>query len=232
MIDLNLTKFKYGEIRRLESPNGRKYLDEQDRKIASVTTILSYTKDKTFLEEWRARVGNAEADQITLESASLGTMMHTHLENYIKGEPRPGGANIGRIMARNMADIIIAKGLKNVTEVCGIEVPLIYSTLWAGTTDLVGLHCGELAIMDFKSTRKPKKLEYVQDYFLQLSAYALAHDFMYDTSIKKGVIFMASRDSVYQEFVIEGKEFEDYKTQWCERVDEYYKNHEFESAES
>ena len=232
MITLNLTKFPYGEIRRLEDANGRRYLDEKNRKIASVTTILSHTKDKTFLTEWRARVGNAAADQIMLESSSLGTMMHTHLENYIKGEPRPGGTNLGRVMAKNMADVIIDKGLSKVGEVYGIEAPLMYDTLWAGTTDLVGMHLGEIAIMDFKSTIKPKKLEYIHDYRLQLAAYALSHDLMYNTSIKKGVIFMASRDSIYQEFVIEGDDFDLAKQEWCLRVDEYYKNHEFESAES
>lgn len=228
-ISLNLNKFNYGEIRRVEdSVNGRRYLDESNKKIASVTTILSKTKDTTGLDEWRARIGDKKADQEMLESSALGTMMHTHLENYILGEPRPGGTNQGRILAKNMADLIIYQGLIDVDDVLGVEAPLMYDTLWAGTADLIGYYRGKMSIMDFKTTKKPKKLEYVQDYFLQLSAYCLAHDRKFGTKIERGVIFMASRDLQYQQFVIQGDELEEYKVKWCERVSQYYATRLFE----
>ena len=214
--------YNYGTGRRSEENGQRHYINDSGIKIPSVTTVLSKTKDNTHLVKWRNRVGHDNAKQITKESADLGTMLHTHLEKFVKGEERPGGTNVGRILAKNMADTVITSGLCNVNEVWGIEVPLIYETLWAGTTDLVGLHNNEESIMDFKNTIRPKKEEWIEDYKLQLSAYALAHDHQYDTSIKKGVIFMVSRDLDYQEFIIEGEEFNRYKVEWCNRLEKYY----------
>jgi len=219
---LNLDKFDYSQVRRLEETTGRKYVNAQGDKIPSVTTILSKTKDVTHLLAWRKRIGDKAADQITLESTSLGTTMHTHLENYIKGMARPGGNNLGRVMARNMADKIIEHGLCNVDEVWGIEVPLVYDTLWAGTTDLVGVYKGEPAIMDFKTTIKPKTLERVDDYRLQLTAYAESHNYTFDTQIKKLVVFMCSRDLQYQEFVWDLNDYQKNLEDWTARLAEYY----------
>ena len=222
IMKLNLDKFDYSQVRRLEETTGRKYVNAQGDKIPSVTTILSKTKDVTHLLAWRKRIGDKAADQITLESTSLGTTMHTHLENYIKGMERPGGNNLGRVMARNMADKIIEHGLCNVDEVWGIEVPLVYDTLWAGTTDLVGVYKGEPAIMDFKTTIKPKTLERVDDYRLQLTAYAESHNYTFDTQIKKLVVFMCSRDLQYQEFVWDLNDYQKNLEDWTARLAEYY----------
>ena len=221
MVKLN-NIYNYGIGKRSEEDGQRHYLTEQGIKVPSVTTILSKSKDMKHLYEWRKRVGNSVADTIIRESSSLGTMMHTHLEKYVRGEERPGGTNIGRIMAKKMADIIIENALCHVDEVWGIEVPLMYDTLWAGTTDLVGIYKGQHAIMDFKTTIKPKKVEHIQDYKLQLVAYALAHNLIFGTNITMGVVFMASRDLQYQEFVWDGKEFEDAQYEWALRVEKYY----------
>lgn len=222
---MNITSpFDYGIGRRSEEGGKRHYLTEQNKKVPSVTTILSHSKDMTHLLEWQKRIGKDAADTITRESAALGTMMHTHLENYIQGKERPGGTNIGRVLAKNMADVIINKSLCHVDEVWGIEVPLIYDSLWAGTTDLVGIYKGLPTIMDFKTTRKPKKVEHIQDYQLQLTAYKLAHNLKFGTDIKRGVIFMVSRDLQYQEFMWEGKDFEDAEHDWVSRVEKYYES--------
>jgi len=221
MIPIN-PLYNYGAINRVEDNSGRKYVDPNGNKIASVTTILGKSRDMSHLDAWKKRIGEDAANQITRESADLGTMMHTHLERFIKREERPGGTNLGRVMARNMADIIIDQGLKNVDEVWGIEVPLIYDTLWAGTTDVVGVWKGRPAIMDFKTTIRPKKRDRVDDYFLQMTAYLMAHNQMYGTDIKHGVILMCSRDLTYQEFVLDEEQLEDCKMQWCLRVEKYY----------
>jgi genome maintenance exonuclease 1 len=217
--------YDYGQSQRSEDNGVRHYIGPQGHKIPSVTTILSKSKDLTPLLEWRKRIGEDAADQITRESSGLGSMMHNHLECYIKQHERPGGSNLGRVLARQMADVIIKNGLCDVNEVWGIEVPLRYDRLWAGTTDLVGVYEGQEAIMDFKTTIKPKKIDRVQDYFLQLTAYIMAHNQTFGTNIQKGIIFMVSRDLEYQKFVLEPSQLEQYEKLWLERLMTYYDKH-------
>jgi hypothetical protein len=217
--------FAYGNSQRSEHNGSRHYLTTTGARVPSVTTILGKSKDMTHLLEWRKRIGDAAADLISKESAGLGTMMHTHLECWVKGEPRPSGTNVGRVMARDMADVIIKNGLCDVSEVYGIEVPLCYDRIWAGTTDLVGIYKGEPCVIDFKTTIKPKKVGYIEDYFLQLTAYIWAHNQTFGTDIKRGVIFMASRDLQYQSFELEPSKLEYYQEAWLKRVMLYYDSH-------
>ena len=219
------TLYDYKSSKREEFNGSRHYLTSKGLRVPSVTTILSRSKDMHHLLEWRKRIGDEAADQISKESAGLGTMMHTHLECYIKQETRPGGTNVGRVMARNMADVIIKEGLSKVDEVWGIEVPLLYSNLWAGTTDLAGVYNGVPAIMDFKTTIRPKTRDRVEDYFLQLTAYILAHNLAFGTNIQHGVIFMVSRDLQYQQFELTPDTLEKYEAEWLERLGKYYETH-------
>ncbi len=215
-------RFTYQTLERIESQGPRLYATPDGHRVPSVTTILSQTGDKTALIEWRKRVGDEEANRISRESTGLGTLVHKHVENYILGEARPQGNNLIQILAREMADQIIDRGLSHVTEVWGMEASLYYPGLYAGTTDLVGEYEGEPAIMDHKTATKMKKREWVQDYFVQTCAYALAHNELYGTNIRKGVIFMVSRDKDYSTFVIEGSDFDHYCQLWSQRVDAYY----------
>jgi hypothetical protein len=224
---LNLNRYRYNKLDRQDTPTGRQYVLPDGTTTASVTTILSKTKDMTHLIQWRRRIGEDKAKQITEESAGLGTTMHSHLEAYVLGQERPGGTNYGRLMAKRMADTIIDEGLIDVDEVWGTEAHLHYENLWAGTTDLVGVYMGRPAIMDFKTTIKPKKREWVEDYKLQLTAYAMAHDALYATDIQTIVVFMVSRDCEYQKFVWSGTEFEEGKLAWTQRVSDYYEKHVF-----
>lgn len=224
---LNLL-YQYSKLDRQDGGrHGRVYVDDYGKKIPSVTTILSKTKDTTHLVAWKKRVGEEKAKQITEESAGLGTTMHSHLEAHIMGQVRPSGTNYGRVLAKNMADKIITEGLIDVDEVWGVEAHLHYEDLWAGTTDLVGIYQGKPAIMDFKTTIKPKKIEWVEDYQLQLSAYAYAHNHLYNTEIQTAVVFMVSRDCEFQKFVWSGIDFEDGLKKWCNRVDTYYTQYGF-----
>lgn len=204
---------------------GRVYVDEIGNKIPSVTTILGATKDKSHLVAWRKRIGEDKAKQITEESAGLGTTMHAHLEAYVLGEPRPGGNNYGRLMAQRMADTVIKEGLGDVDEVWGVEAHLHFENIWAGTTDLVGVYQGKPAIMDFKTTIKPKKREWVEDYKLQLAAYSMAHNLKYGTDIQTTVVFMVSRECEFQKFVWTGAEYEESQLQWAQRVGDYYEKY-------
>ena len=215
-------KYDYPSLKRFNN-SGKRLYNTPSGNLPSVTTILDRTKDKTFLVEWKKRVGEEEANRITKEASGLGTIFHKHLENYILGEERPNGNNFVYKLAKDMSEVVIEKGLVNINEIWGSEVSLYYPDLYAGTTDLVGVHNGTPAIMDYKSTTRPKKEEWVEDYYLQCCAYALAHNELYETNINKVVIIMCSREKQYQEFICEGEKFEDKCQKWTERLEEYYK---------
>lgn len=219
-------KFNYVSINRIDTPEGRRYATPDGEKLPSVTTILDATKSaesKKALQEWRNRVGHKQAQAITTEAAGRGTRMHKWLETYVKtGSTGDPGSNPYSKQSHEMAHSIINKGLSNCTEFWGTEVPLYFPKIYAGTTDLVGIHSGDEAIMDHKQTNKPKKREWIEDYFVQLAAYANAHNEVHGTKIRKGVIFMCSAANEYQEFILEGNEFDVWTNKWFIRLEEYY----------
>jgi genome maintenance exonuclease 1 len=219
-------KFKYEPIKRIDTPEGRRYATPDGNKLPSVTTILDATKSeesKQALQNWRKRVGAVQAQAITTEAAGRGTRMHKWLEDYVKtGEIGTPGSNPYSIQSHQMATSIIAQGLSKCNEYWGTEVPVYFPSIYAGTTDLCGVHDGSEAIMDHKQTNKPKKREWIDDYFVQLTAYANAHNEVHGTKIRKGVIFMCSAANEYQEFVLEGTEFDKYTDVWFKRLEQYY----------
>tara|TARA_B000000609_G_C24178436_1_gene355868 strand:+ start:495 stop:1166 length:672 start_codon:yes stop_codon:yes gene_type:complete len=215
-------KFDYKILERKSTPQGRQYVGDDNVPVPSVTTVLDKTSDKTALIAWRKRVGEEEANRVSKESAGLGTKVHNAIEKYILGETVEFGTNMVSVMAKQMSDLVINEGFTNIDEVWGTEIGLIAPGLYAGTTDCVGIHKGEEAIIDFKTSKKIKKEEWIEDYYLQCCAYAMAHNEMYDTNIKKGVILMVSRDNKFKEFVIEGARFEMYCDLWETRLTDYY----------
>ena len=203
-------KYNYVQLKRETIDGSRKYVTPDGYKVPSVTTILDATKSeesKQALNNWRKRVGVQKAQEITTEAAGRGTRMHKWLEDYIKtdqlGTP---GSNPYSVQSHKMAENIIYQGLSKCNEYWGTEVSLYFPQIYAGTTDLVGVHDGDEAIMDHKQTNKPKKREWIDDYFIQTAAYANAHNEVWGTKIRKGVIFMCSADFIYQEFIVEGAE--------------------------
>jgi hypothetical protein len=220
-------KFQYKSLARDESSGKRLYATPEGHKVPSVTTILDKTKPaeaREALARWRKAVGEQKAQQITTEAAGRGTRMHKFLEDYIKGETlKESVTNPYAQQSLDMAKIVIEQGFPKINEVWGSEVPLYFPELYAGTTDCCGVHEGDEAILDFKQTNKPKKIEYIDDYFLQLTAYALAHNEVHGTNIRKGVILMCSKDYEYQEFILEPKDFDYWTERWCKRVEEYYR---------
>ena len=223
-----INKFNYTPISRETVDGKRHYCLPDGSRVPSVTTILDKTKPeekRMALANWRKRVGAVAAQQITTEAAGRGTRMHKWLENYAKdGYMGMPGTNPFSIQSHAMANIVVFEGLaNNVNEFWGVEVPVYYSGLYAGTTDCIGLWKGKPAILDFKQTNKPKKREWIDDYFIQLAAYANAHNNTYGTDIETGVILMCSADNQYQEFVIEADEFALWTQKWFDRVEQYYK---------
>lgn len=227
-----ISKYNYSPLARESVEGKRHYALPDGSKVPSVTTILERTKPeeaKQKLQEWRNRVGHERAQQITTEAANRGTRMHTYLERYVKSD------DIGELPTNPfaqpswfMAAKVILEGLQHANEYWGSEVPLYYSGLYAGTTDLVGVWKGQPAIMDFKQSNKVKKREWIDDYFLQLAAYAEAHNDTYGTAINTGVILMCVKpateqdEPVYQEFVLEPQDFAHWRDQWMRRVELYY----------
>jgi genome maintenance exonuclease 1 len=217
---------------------GKRFYSTPDGKnLPSVTTILDKTKSeesREALNRWRRSVGAEKAQQITTEAANRGTRMHTYLEDYVKtGEIKERTSNPFSWASHAMAHVVVEKGLKNVNEFWGIEVPLYFPGIYAGTTDGAGIHLNEESILDYKQTNKPKKREWIDDYFVQLCAYAEAHNEVHGTRIRKGVILMCVKPEVdeqfniikppeYQEFVLEGAEFDKYRDLWWRKVEQYY----------
>lgn len=202
------SQFVYPTLDRQTRADGvRHYVTPEGQALPSVTTILSGTKDMKGLDDWRSWVGESKADRIRDEAAALGGLMHEHLECHLEQRERPKGSNLIRQMARRMADIIIRRGLSRVDEVWGVEAPLYFPGLYAGTSDLIGLHEGEPAIIDFKNARKMRTIDMIGDYASQGAAYALAHNVLFDTNIKKIVVFMVARDLSYETFTWEGDAF-------------------------
>lgn len=196
-----------------------------DSKLPSVTTILQATQPeekRLALEAWKNRMGVDAADKVKNDAATRGTAMHTHLEKFLLGEGYLDLTTEGQA-SRTMADEIINKGLKNrLAEFWGLEVTLYYPDLYAGATDVVGIYDGGESIVDFKQSNKPKRREWIEDYKLQLAAYALAHNEVYGTNIQKGVNLICTKDNLYQEFIFDGEEFKQAKYDWLRRVDQYY----------
>jgi ATP-dependent exoDNAse (exonuclease V) beta subunit len=218
-----LKKFEYHSLKQINEGGKRVYETPNGDKVPSVTTILSKTKDMTHLNEWKQRVGEQVAQRIVKEASGIGSAMHNNLEKFLSGEQRVPGTNLVHVQANKMANQIIQNALVHVDEVWGIEQALYFPGLYSGTTDLVGQYKGNPAIMDFKQTNKPKKKEWVEDYFLQLVAYSEAHNEVYGTNIREGHIFMCSRDLNYQQFDLEPTHYQYWLDQWLARVEQYYK---------
>ena len=215
--------YNYPKTVRSSIDGVRKY-DVDDEKLPSVTTILQATPDaeKTeSLKRWVERVGETEAERIKNVAAKRGTAMHSFLEAYIQDRNILDLRDVG-LEARSMAKTIIEKGFPDLHEVWGVEGTLHYPGLYAGQTDLCGIYQGRESIIDFKQTNKPKKAEWIDDYKLQLVAYAMAHDQIYGTSIEQGVILMCTPDNFFQRFIVNGSEFREWKWEWLRRIDTYY----------
>ena len=213
-------KFNYPELKRINNDLGRFYIDPLNNHVPSVTTVLNNISDKkTSLDQWRNRVGDVEADRVMKEATDIGSMVHLSLENYLNGI----GDNIftddslGN-MAKKMSEKLISDALINISNVYGLEVHLVLDKLYAGTADCVGVIDGKDTIIDFKTSKRIKKKEWIDDYFLQGCAYANAHNVMFNTNIKQVAILMVDRDLIYKKFLIKDNEFNHFTKVWKQKL--------------
>ena len=201
--------------------SGNRTYDFKGVKLPSVTTILSQTKDQSFLTAWKNKVGHENAERIKNNSSNRGTAMHKFLEKHVEGVGYDDLTTLGR-EARTMAQKIIEDGLSKVSEYYGSEVMLYYPDLYAGSTDLVCMHDGMETIVDFKQSNRPKREEWIEDYYMQIAAYAMAHDSVHGSNIQQGVIMVCTPDLYYQEFKCEGEKMRHYRHEFLKRLSQYH----------
>ena len=208
--------------------NGKRHYDVgTEEKLPSVTTILQATQSeekKESLAKWKQKVGENEADKIRDSAAERGTIMHRIIEGYLLGQRHADFSDVGQD-AGVMAQKIIDQGLEgHMYEIWGSEITIHYPGLFAGATDLCGIYEGRESIIDFKQSNKMKRKEWISDYFVQLAAYAMGHNYVYGTNIQSGTILMCTKDKIFQRFDVTGEEFKKYTFDWIKRVDQYYCN--------
>ena len=181
-----------------ETIDGVRYYDTPDSKLVSITSVISFFNRDKFAK-WRKRVGEEKANEITRKATSRGTDMHTLTEHYLKNEDLP--------VVKPLPDFLfkIAKpDLNRIDNIHTLEGSL-YSKLLgvAGTVDCIAEYDGELAIIDFKTSAKPKPREWIDGYFVQCAAYACMYYELTGIPVKKFVIIMSCEDGdcvVYQEY--------------------------------
>jgi len=218
------TKFSYPKSTR-SLINGSRHYSLDGSNLPSVTTILSATKseeDKAAILAWKQRVGTVEAERIKKEASARGSSMHYYIEQFLYGKLNQELLEDNN-KSKKMAEEIIDNGLKNkLLEIWGSEATIYYPGKYAGTADCIGVYEGKESILDFKQSNKPKKEEYIEDYFLQIGAYSLAHNTVYNSNITQGVILLCTVDRLFQDFKIEGNELINFQNKFLERVEKFY----------
>ena len=215
-------KYNYLEGKQItDEESGTRVYDFNGSRLPSVTTILGKTKNQQFLKDWKAKVGEERAEQIKNHSSRRGTSMHKFLESHITGVGYDDLTEIGQ-EAKPMAQKVIEIGLTPVEEYYGSEIMLHYPGLYAGSTDLVCIHNGMDTIIDFKQSNRPKKVEWIEDYYMQIAAYCMAHDYLHKSNIQQGIIMICTPDLYFQEFKFQGAELKQWKHKFLKRLDMYH----------
>ena len=194
-IDITLPKLERTTI------DGIRYYSIPDNgellKMVSITSVTSHFNREIFVK-WRKKVGDVEADKITKQATSRGTDMHTLVENYLYNKSLPEVQPLSNVLFK-----IAKKELNKIDNIHCLEGALYSKHLGvAGTTDCIGEHEGELSVVDFKTSKKPKPREWIENYFVQAMFYGMAYYELTGTPIKKLVIIMACEDGecvVYEE---------------------------------
>ena len=217
--------FEYPVLKRVEIESARYYLDSLGNPVPSVTTVLSKTSNKSDgIDQWRARVGNEEAERIIKLSTDIGSAVHEAIENYLNNTLWDKFEDsLDQKIAKKISQKFIKDGLNDISEIWGLEVGLILDNLYAGTADCVGIYKDKESIIDFKTAKKIKKREWIEDYFLQCCAYANAHNVMFNTKIEQLVILMVDRDLIFKEFLVKPIEFKTLTGKWKSRLIKFNK---------
>lgn len=223
------------KIKQINSPKGRRYeVEGTEFSYPSITTVLDKTSDKTWLYEWRKRVGEEKANAISQASTRRGTSMHKLCERYLKNEDLGDLPTVeedkdfegvgkmdwtaGELMFRN-----IRPTLDRIDNVRALEVGLFSHRLKvAGTVDCVAELDGVLTIIDFKTSKRPKKKQDIESYYIQGAYYFNAYYEITGELPRKIAILISVQDGTCQEFELTGKEIIYWTKQLEKRIDNYY----------
>lgn len=217
--------YKHGpELRSLETEeiNGKRYyITPSGLKVPSVTTVLSFFKAQS-LQEWRKRVGHDEAAKITRRASIRGTKFHSIVEKYLNNEKELFDESI--MPDLKMAFYDCKSALDKIDNIRYIESPLYSEKLRiAGRTDCIAEYDGTLSIIDFKTSSKVKKEAYIEDYFLQGTAYSLMYEELVGQKIDQTVIIMSTQgEPESQIFIVKN---ERYIEPLLEKIKTYHEAH-------
>jgi len=179
-------------------------------KLKSVTTIIGEKTDKTALMEWRKRVGEAEAQKISVQAARRGTAIHSIAERYVLNEDKFYGE---KEMPINIESFKPIKEIldNHVDNILGVEIPLYSKALGcAGRTDLIAEYDGKLSVIDFKTSKRLKKAEWIENYFIQATVYSMMFEWTYKFAVPQIVIIIAVDDEkTPQVFKLERSQYVD-----------------------
>jgi hypothetical protein len=186
-----MSKFNYiTEIDVDTLSSGRTY-HTPDGSFPSLTTVLGKTANNPWLDAWRARVGEEEAARVSKEATDRGTWIHEIAERHFNGEDVTSSLHNAPLDIRQMSRDLIAAVSVGIEEIFGQEQVLWSKKYrYAGRTDMVGIWKGKPTIIDFKTSKKPKQITQIRDYFIQCCGYAVAHNELYGTGIKDCVVII------------------------------------------
>jgi genome maintenance exonuclease 1 len=207
------------KIKQVNSEEGRLYEVNGESAYPSITTVLSKTKDKGPLLRWRKRVGEEHANRVTISATRRGTSMHKLCESYLSNEVLDLSADTtGELLFRS-----IRPQLDHIDNVRCLETPLFSHILKvAGTVDCIAELDGKLTVIDFKTSTKPKKTEWIEDYFMQGCFYLIAYREITQEMPEQISILISVQDGSIQNFTLTKKDIIHYTNMLKERIEEYY----------
>lgn len=214
-------KFPYPDMITQSYTGQRFYITPDGRAFPSITTVLGITmppEKAKALNDWRTSLGAVEADKRSNAAATRGTNVHLMIEQFLKGETvNAPGSSPDDIQVFNSLKL----KLKGINEIWGQEVALYSDTLeLAGRCDFVGVYKNKECIVDFKTSNNHKDKNKIDDYYMQMTFYALGHNEMFGTNIQDGVILMGCSNGLPLEFKVD---LSKYVNPLCDRVENYYK---------
>lgn len=196
---------QWPEVKVEETDEARIYV-VGDRCYPSVTTVLDWHDDKAYLEEWKKRIGEAEANRLSAMAASRGTEIHSMVEDYLNNKLDMKGRmpNV-KFMWKPLQPF-----LNKIEEVYGLEVPVYSDKLKAaGRIDVCAKYKGQKSIIDIKNSMRAKKAEWITDYFHQVTAYSMMVEEMFGDDVTQNVVLITNQEGECQEFIIDNRVFRD-----------------------
>lgn len=196
--------------------NKKRHLTFQGQVYPSVTSILAATKpqkDRLALQKWRQRIGTQQAQQITVDASRRGISLHVAIKNYLQQQL------IATEIETNPYWYSIKPILDRVEQVHLVESAVYHSLYqYAGCFDCLGVWEGKLCVFDWKTAYQPKKIEWITDYFLQVTAYIKAINYLYNIDIDRGIIAISIAEQPAQIFNLDAKDLAYYWQQFVSRL--------------